>query len=129
MKEVWQGCIWVLIVICVVQNMVLLSMVKSLTKGDKESVILYNKGFEAGNARGFQEGYRVYFTSFPTMHWVELNNNFVDKIEKHGSIHNTPWNEFNLQEKVFIAMFGGSGSKLNEEEIKEFVNLYAKKAL
>jgi len=43
----------------------------------------------------------------------------------YDNVHNTPWNEFTIEEKVVIAMYGGSGSKLSKEEIEEFKRKYA----
>lgn len=40
--------------------------------------------------------------------------------------HNTPWSEFTIEEKATIAMYGGSGSKLEPEEIDEWAGKYGK---
>jgi len=62
-------------------------------------------------------------------HWSIIWPQIYKKAKSLGydTIHDTPWNEFTIEEKAAIAMYGGSGSKLSKEEIKEFEGKYATK--
>ncbi len=84
---------------------------------------IYDDGFDAGEQQGFQEGYATCYQGLG-MNWLGHYKRFMDFQQEYGSIHNTPWAEFTIEEKVTIAMYGGSGSKLEPEEIEEWVGKY-----
>lgn len=122
---VWFICIWIVVVLGLFQNMVLISKVRKLAKGDVTSLMLYDKGFEAGEREGFGKGYLSCYNGFG-MNWIGSYNRFIELSQKYGSIHDTPWDEFVLEEKAVICMYGGSGSKMNHREIQEWVDKYSR---
>jgi len=83
----------------------------------------HDRGFKAGECIGFDKGYRECWNSLG-MRWLGSHNRFLAFTKKYGMIHETPWQEFTIEEKVTIAMYGGSGSKLELEEIEEWANKY-----
>lgn len=94
-------------------------------EGRRQAVVLYNKGFVAGERVGFDNGFIACHNNLG-MWWRDSAVRFNEFIKKYGSIHNTPWNELTIEEKAIIAMYGGSGSKLENNEIQEFKERYAK---
>ena len=90
----------------------------------KQGEGLYDKGVAAGERIGFDEGYRVCWNSLG-MNWLGSYDRFREFSAEYGNLHNTPWEKFTLNQKVTIAMYGGSGSKLSQKETEEFISLYS----
>lgn len=42
----------------------------------------------------------------------------------YPSVHDTPWNEFTIQEKMFLCAYGSPGNSLSDEEIGEIKEVY-----
>ena len=87
---------------------------------------IYDGGFHAGLQEGFQVGYQHCWNGVG-LKWFGSYERFGKFAQEYGSIHNTPWKEFTIEEKATIAMYGGSGSKLEQDEINEWVNKYGVK--
>jgi len=84
---------------------------------------IYDRGIMAGERTGFNEGYAMCWNGLG-MNWIGSRDRFQEFSKEYGNIHNTPWNSFSIEEKVTIAMYGGSGSKLEQEEIEEWASKY-----
>ena len=116
---------WFIILLCVVVLNVGMTIERKFGENIRAER-MYDKGFTAGKSDGFQEGYKSCWVT-TGMSWIDPHQRFLGFSEEYGNIHNTPWDKFALEEKVVIAMYGGSGSKLNENEIKEFEERYGAK--
>lgn len=86
---------------------------------------IYDRGFKAGEKEGFTKGWSQSWRELG-MHWIGSYSRFLAFVEENGSIHNTLWSKFTIEEKVVIAMYGGSGSKLEPEEIEEWSDKYGR---
>lgn len=86
---------------------------------------LYDKGFESGERRGFEEGYLNCYQGLG-LQWLGSAQRFLGFQKEYGNLHNTPWEKFTIEEKVVIAMYGGSGSKLEPEEVTEWSKKYGR---
>lgn len=42
----------------------------------------------------------------------------------HGSIKQTPWDEFTLQEKMLLCAYGSPGNKMSQEDIARIGEVY-----
>lgn len=100
-------------------------MSKSTSEVAAEWSEVYDKGFEAGEIEGFDDGYANCWSGL-AMNWLGSYGRFVGFTKRYGSIHETPWNEFVIEEKVTIAMYGGSGSKLEKAEVAEWAAKYGR---
>ena len=85
----------------------------------------YDRGFQAGGRVGFEKGYIDCYNSLG-MHWLGSYDRFREFSAEYGNLHNTPWGLLTIEEKVTIAMYGGSGSKLEPEEIEEWAGKYGR---
>lgn len=83
----------------------------------------YDNGMDAGKRIGREEGQASMWDSLG-MHWLGSRQRFVGFMKEYGSIHNTPWNKFKVEEKFVIAIYGGSGSKLDVNEFQEAMLKY-----
>lgn len=86
---------------------------------------IYDRGFKAGEEEGFKKGWAQSWDELG-MHWIGSYSRFIGFVKEYGSIHNTLWSKFTIEEKVTIAMYGGSGSKLELEEIEEWSKKYGR---
>lgn len=105
--------------------------VKDVIENIAEQTTLYwvevhDKGVEAGKRTGFDKGYIACYNGLG-MNWLGSHNRFMEFTKKYGNLHNTPWNELMIEEKFTIAMYGGSGSKLEPEEVEEWASKYGVK--
>jgi len=87
---------------------------------------MYWQGYKLGETEAFNMGYQICWNSFG-MHWLGSRERFLGFQKEYGNIHNTPWDKFTIEEKCVIAMYGGSGSKLKGEELREFAGKYGVK--
>jgi len=112
--------------IFMVMVMAVILVIWGISFGQFQATKIYDNGLVAGKVMGFQEGYKVCWVQMG-MQWIDSHQRFLGFTNQYGNIHNTPWDKFTIEEKTVIAMYGGSGSKLNENEIKEFEAKYERK--
>ncbi len=93
--------------------------------GTEKAKRLYDKGHTVGEKLGFERGYVTCYNVLG-LNWLGSRERFAGFAREYGSLHNTPWEKFTVEEKVVIAMYGGSGSKLEPEEIAEWARKYGR---
>ncbi len=94
-----------------------------MTSGIKLNREMYDKGFKAGERQGYEAGYLNCYQGLG-LQWLGSAQRFLGFQREYGSLHATPWEKFTIEEKFTIAMYGGSGSKLELEEIAEWAEKY-----
>ena len=86
----------------------------------------YDNGLQAGERIGFDKGFSTCYNELG-IHWLASYNRFFIFAQEYGNIYNTPWAKFTDEEKIVIAMYGGSGSKLSKEVFGKLINKYGAK--
>lgn len=76
-------------------------------------------GFCYGNGKGYKEG--IDDTLFSEKF---ILSQYQEHIAQHGSLHDTPWKEFTIQEKMYLCAYGSSGNKLTKNDMTEVQKLY-----
>ena len=79
-------------------------------------------GYIMGNDVGYKNGCNdtLFSGKFILSQWTKHT-------DRHGSIHNTPWNELSIQEKMYLCAYGSSGNKLSKQDLKEITEKYGAK--
>ena len=79
-------------------------------------------GYSTGYKNGFDEGREVpKITIKGYSVWGEIQAKYCSK---YGTIHDTPWEEFNIREKMFLCAYGSPGNKLSAEDGLEILDEY-----
>ena len=114
-------CILCLVVIFLAGGIVAIQTGKSLYTAT--DITINDAGYEEGEYKGNNDGFVNCYETLG-MHWLGSRERFLGFQNEYGNIHNTPWDKFTIEEKCVIAMYGGSGSKLKGEELREFAGKY-----
>lgn len=80
----------------------------------------YAEAFDAEYVRGLKdgaEGIKVEYNSVWRILWAKYG-------PKYGSIHATPWEEFELEEKMFLCAYGSPGNTLSRQDMMDVANKY-----
>ena len=58
---------------------------------------------------------------------VTYETSFSDKAKQYGGIKNVPWDNWTIEEKMYLCAYGSSGNKLSQKDIQEIKNKYENK--
>jgi hypothetical protein len=70
----------------------------------------YDKGYDAGHRHGYNDAWINF--SMQEARWNAYKT-------KYGSIHDTPWEEFDIREKMFLVAYGSSGNRFSDKDLDE----------
>lgn len=81
----------------------------------------YSQGSYEGEQEGFKEGYTHFMSSMIWQVNPERHQKFV---KEYGSIKLTPWDEFIIEEKMLLCVFGSPGNRLDCKDMKDMQSQY-----
>ena len=58
---------------------------------------------------------------------VKYSTFFIEKSFRYGHIKNVPWDDWTIEEKMYLCAYGSSGNKLNKKDIEEIEKRYGVK--
>ena len=102
---------------------IIVMLIWAISFGQFQATKIYDNGFTSGERQGFEAGYINCYNGLG-LQWLGSRQRFAEFSREYGNIHNTPWEKFTIEEKVTIAMYGGSGSTLEVKELAEFIANY-----
>lgn len=86
---------------------------------------VYKQGLEAGETSGHKKGYMEAMNILRITQWCGSTvERFYEFRQKYGSLHNTPWKEFDIQEQMLLCAYGSPGNKFDDEGMAKIKKLY-----
>jgi len=55
---------------------------------------------------------------------TQLYQQLYHRSKNYGSLHETPWSEFTIEEKMYLCAFGSSGNKFSQDDMGEIKEKY-----
>ncbi len=80
--------------------------------------VAFKRGYDKGHAEKL-EAIKVKVVHGSVWHtlWIKYG-------PEYGTIHNTPWEKFNIKEKMFLCAYGSTGNKMSVEDLTEVIANY-----
>lgn len=76
--------------------------------------------------KAFNDGFEVGYWECG-MNGIVFGNRIADLQKEYGSMKDTPWNEFTIQEKMYLCAYGSPGNRMNHKDINQLILQYGPK--
>jgi len=84
--------------------------------------IMVDRAWNKGREEGVGVGYNRCLQDYAGPISIQTNIQFVG--QRYGSIHNTPWDQWTIQQKMYLCAFGSSGNKFNDRDMQKIKEKY-----